>query len=721
MESKLRLIRKHMQFWATDDQGRAFQSSEELFLHTLQTVQDKSNFSSLPSSSSVRAVTAMSRRQVTELYNGFNNMSWHMPGVYRYAYDVRDVKEVKIPPACAVLTADWTDHYRADSFFEPHWETLETDTVLDINGCEYVYYQGKVRSEGKICVPVSLITKVCKATHEFAQPGVQKSTEMMDRRYKFTVPKRQWTDVLSAVIEGCPVCQATKHRRGTQPESNHSYPIPEYPFSSICIDFCDLSSMPCTHRDTEYDYVLVVVCRLTGYVIATPCQKSLTAEGWAELFLEKVVQFAGLPHTIFTDHDHLINAKFFHTLCSQAGVDVKNSPIYRPRSNGRAERAVQTVITSLRKFLMQTKKKNWVQLLPLAVWTSNDILGVVSGYSPHYLMFGRNPIGFGDCPPVIPEHGSEDAVQFFSKLIEDRRYVQEKLQAQHDKLAKAYHKAHPTHVYEKGERVWYKGHQKDTNSKLQRVWTGPGEILARQGRNQYTVATERGEVVLDSMRIKPYIPPHTEQGEDTQTPPLHYYTDQDFLIETDTYVLEKVLDHKPKRATSKQPKQWLVKYKGYPQPEWQPASSFLHDINDDWLAYNAKHGISVDLRDVRMIHSPHPHPLQDLQQLEDIGAITGSSTIQIAREQEREWTNLIQMERVFRPGNSAGQQSLNFSHKRTKVLRRLLHSNSPEKRVAACQELNKRSWIPLAFCYRSMPDQKWNHLSFPFINDCEQV
>ena len=331
----------------------------------------------------------------------------------------------------------------------------------------------------------------------------------MDSRYKFTVPKGQWTDVLSAVIEGCPVCQATKQRRGTQPESNHSYPIPEYPFSTICIDFSDLSWMPCTHRDTEYHYVLVVVCRLTGYVIATPCQKSLTAEGLTESFLEKVVQFAGLPHTIFTDNDHLINANFFHTLCSQAGVDVRTSPIYRPRSNGRAERAVQTVITSLRKSLMQTKKKNWVQLLPLAVWTSNDIPGVVSGYSPHYLMFGRNPIGFGDCPPVIPEHGSEDAVQFFSKLIEDRRYVQEKLQAQHDKLAKAYHKAHPTHVYEKGEQVWYKGHQKDTNSKLQRVWTGPGEILARHGRNQYTVPTERGEVVLDSMRIKPYIPPHT--------------------------------------------------------------------------------------------------------------------------------------------------------------------------------------------------------------------
>ena len=92
-----------------------------------------------------------------------------------------------------------------------------------------------------------------------------------------------------------------------------------------------------------------------------------------------------------------------------------------------------------------------------------------------------------------------------------------------------------------------------------------------------------------------------------------------------------------------------------------------------------------------MIHSPHPQPLQDLQQLEDIGAITGSSRIQIAREQERECTKLIQMERVSRPGNSAGQQSLNFSHKGNRVLRRLLHSNSPEKRVAASQELKERS------------------------------
>ena len=48
------------------------------------------------------------------------------------------------------------------------------------------------------------------------------------------------------------------------------------------------------------------------------------------------------------------------------------------------------------------------------------------------------------------------------------------------------------------------------------------------------------------MSIHPYRPPDTEQGEDTQTPPLHYYTDQDFLIETDTYVLKAFWTTNPK-------------------------------------------------------------------------------------------------------------------------------------------------------------------------------
>ena len=75
------------------------------------------------------------------------------------------------------------------------------------------------------------------------------------------------------------------------------------------------------------------------------------------------------------------------------------------------------VLESLRKLFAPSEKKNWVQLLPLALWTANDIPGPVSGYSPHFLVFGRPPIGLGHCPPVIPEHWSQDAIQFLMRLV----------------------------------------------------------------------------------------------------------------------------------------------------------------------------------------------------------------------------------------------------------------------------------------------------------------
>ena len=85
-----------------------------------------------------------------------------------------------------------------------------------------------------------------------------------------------------------------------------------------CLEFCDPTSDPCTHRSGEY--VLIVVCSLTGYVIAVPCQNTPTPE---DLDLERVVQSATLPQTTSTEHYYLIIDTFFRTLCNQAGLDAK--------------------------------------------------------------------------------------------------------------------------------------------------------------------------------------------------------------------------------------------------------------------------------------------------------------------------------------------------------------------------------------------------------------
>ena len=524
-----------------------------------------------------------------------SEMSWHIPGLTNVV--INDLEAIKIPPAVAVLYKDWTPHYEMDPYFAPHWDTLRLHKYVEIKGQSYALHNGKVRTGGRICVPFDCVKQVIKACHEYAHPGVDKTWQIFNRSYVcFGYKTEDIKSMIVSVVGPCPVCGQNKGRKGLQPESNHPAPVPEYPFSSICVDFCDLRSRPCTANGHSYDYVLVVVCRLTGYVVAVPCSKTLDARSLADMYLERVVPIMGLPQEIFSDQDHLVTSEFFSELCKLSGVSMKQSTIKRPRSNGRAERAVQVVVESLRQWLLKTASKNCAQLLPLAVWASNDIPGPISGYSPHYLVFGRNPVGFGDCPPVVPQTESRDAVGFFRKLVADRKVVQDELNRIHRTKADEFRKAHPPHVYVFGERVWYRDYRsRKVTDKLYRVWEGPGEVMQRLGSNTYLIATERGELALDSMRLKPYLAP--EEG----NPPLHYYTDQEFLVESDKYVIEDIISHRPVGRGPRKRIEWEVKYRGYPDTEFQPASAFMHDINDIWRDYNKKHKIDLQLSDIRCI------------------------------------------------------------------------------------------------------------------------
>ena len=547
---------------------------------------------------SLRAQTA-----VASGGNSLQDLSWHMPGAVNLA--VNSAQTNKIPPAVKTLNEDWSDHYMVDPFFSPHWPEIKRERFWTIGDTDYVLHEGKIRADGRICVPLDLVGPVIKAVHAYAHPGVNKTKEMFDRKYTTHLKSKDLKAKIAAEVNSCQVCQAVKGRKGLQPKVNHPYPIPEYPFSSICIDFLELPD--CVSQGKRYNNVMIVVCRLTGYILAVACDNSLTATQLAHLFLERVVGFMGLPQQILSDHDHLVTAKSFQTLCQLCGIDMKQSPIYRPRSNGRAERAVQVIVDSLRKCLEQTSKKRWVELLPLATWTANDVPGPVHGYSAHQLVFGRNPIGFGDCPPVIPEHGAEDAVPFFKRLAQDRLHVRDALTKIHKKLCTQFESEHPLHVYQAGERAWYRRHKKQDNSKLNRVWEGPGEILERRGRSQYRVATSHGEVILDGMRLKPYLPPHDLN---VKEPPLHYYTDSEFLVDSEKYIIEDVVGHTKVGRGKNRHIQWDVKYECFPDTEFQPMSAFMHDINETWTKYNAKRKIDLRLADIRFIAS-RPHTLHD--------------------------------------------------------------------------------------------------------------
>ena len=113
---------------------------------------------------------------------------------------------------------------------------------------------------------------------------------------------------------------------------------------------------------------MVVVCRLTGYILAIPTQKlGLDSQKLAETYFGRVVFFMGFPKEVYSDNASVLSSQFLDTLFSLSGIKQHSSVSYKPATNGRAEMAVKSVVMSFRHFLTQ-RPRSWYHAIPLALW-----------------------------------------------------------------------------------------------------------------------------------------------------------------------------------------------------------------------------------------------------------------------------------------------------------------------------------------------------------------
>ena len=190
------------------------------------------------------------------------------------AVEVLPLEPVPLQPDTSVLNSDWEEHYSSDPVFGPILDELDSRGVSG----QFRLHAGRVRFQGRICVPLRILDDVISGVHTYAHPGVYKTHQLFNRRYIVhevsgdAVRKLQYHALykrIQSVVSHCQVCQAVKGRKGVQPDTMTHYPIPENPLSSVAMDFCHLPTV--TRSKVEYDSVLVVVCRLTGYVRAILC------------------------------------------------------------------------------------------------------------------------------------------------------------------------------------------------------------------------------------------------------------------------------------------------------------------------------------------------------------------------------------------------------------------------------------------------------------------
>ena len=96
----------------------------------------------------------------------------------------------------------------------------------------------------------------------------------------------------------CGICMTTKDMNSKWIGLLHSLPIPDRPWQSIGMDF--MGPLP---KSNNFDYLLIIIDRLTSQVHLVPTMMTVTARGITWLILKKVMRLHGIPESIVSDRD----------------------------------------------------------------------------------------------------------------------------------------------------------------------------------------------------------------------------------------------------------------------------------------------------------------------------------------------------------------------------------------------------------------------------------
>lgn len=386
----------------------------------------------------------------------------------------------------------------------------------------YKILRGKLFHLDRLCVPERWVWGLCREFHEWnGHLTPERLAPGMDLRFEPPAGV-QFSPILQRVRENCLVCQQCQAPTWSLKQKLEMTPIPPRVMASVCLD---VFSMPEVEwQGQTYDAFLLCVDRHSGWTIARPTTHTgLTGEKAAHLLLDSGWGEMGIPAVVTSDQGPQFTSQWWRTMCARLGIRGVYSQAHRPQANGRAEVGGRVLQDLLRK-MAQKEDLNWVEALPRALRIHHDTVDPVMGITPYQAVFGRERALGG--LPWPEERECREAQEFFDHQQEMDRYIAEKINRHHEKLAaKLNAKRLKRPPYEVGAWVWLRRPKMVGGVKLQIWWKGPYQVLRRVGDCSYVLRLPLNETLevhadqlkaciweaLDSQGVPMAAPPAPEE------------------------------------------------------------------------------------------------------------------------------------------------------------------------------------------------------------------
>ena len=249
----------------------------------------------------------------------------------------------------------------------------------------------------------------------------------------------------------------------------------------------------------SFQHILLITDHFTKYAVAVPT-KNQSAKTTADALFHNFIVHYGFPKRLHSDQGATFQSKIIRELCKLTGMEKSRTTPYHAMGNGLTERMNRTLLDMLGT-LDPDKKHDWKSEVSPLVHAYNCTRHDSTGYSPYFLMFGRQPrlaldviLGLGST-----DVHDKDYHQYIAKLKEhlgkSYELASAKATAAHKHQKGQYDRNIRGAVVEQGDRVLVKIVAHEGKHKIADRWEDNAYTVLKQPNTEiplYVVQREDG-------------------------------------------------------------------------------------------------------------------------------------------------------------------------------------------------------------------------------------